>query len=75
MIKEGLNMENFVFDADKWDKFKDILSQEDKANLEIIMNRAKINAGSEQDLNTSLTKSEKVWRAKFVWDAILWGLY
>jgi len=73
MILEGLAMENFADDADRWGEFKKLLSQEDKVNMESILKKARINADTRVDLNTTLTKQEKTWTTNFAWRAILWG--
>jgi len=73
MILEGLAMKNFADDADRWEEFKKLLSQEDKANLESILTKARINADNGVDLNTTLTKQEKTWTTNIVCQAILWG--
>ena len=66
-------MKNIADDADRWEEFKKLLSQEDKANLESVLKKAKTNEDRDVDFNTKLTKSEKTWTTNFVWQAILWG--
>ena len=66
-------MKNIADDADRWGEFKKLLSQEDKANLESVLKKAKTNEDKDVDFNTKLTKNEKTWTTNFVWQAILWG--
>jgi hypothetical protein len=66
-------MEMFADDADRWDEFKKLLSQEDKDSMERILKKARINADTRVDLNTALTKQEKTWTTNFAWRAFLWG--
>lgn len=73
MILEGLAMKNFADDTDRREEFKKRFSQEDKANLESILKKARINADNGVDLNTTLTKQEMTWTTNFAWQAILWG--
>lgn len=75
MIMGVLAMNNFEDDADRWVEFENLLSQEDKANLESILKKAQMKADGGLGLNTTLTKHEKIWTTNFVWQAILWGLY
>ena len=73
MILEGLAMENFADDTDRREEFKKRFSQEDKANLENILKKVRINADTGANLNTTLTKQEQTWTTNFVWQAFLWG--
>lgn len=66
-------MNMFADDADRRDKFQKLLSQEDKYCMESVLKKARINADTRADLNTALTKQEKIWRANFAWKAFLWG--
>jgi hypothetical protein len=66
-------MGKFVDDADQWDEFKKLLSLEDKDSMERILKKARINTGTQVDLNTALTKQEKTWTTNFAWQAFLWG--
>jgi hypothetical protein len=49
-------MGNFTDDADRWDEFKKLLSQEDKASMESILKKTRINTDTGVDLSTTLTK-------------------
>jgi len=46
-------MKNFADDADRWEEFKKLLSQEDKANLESVLKKAKTNEDKDVDFNTN----------------------
>jgi hypothetical protein len=60
---------------DRWRNFKRTWSEEDKANLESVLKKVKINVDNEMDLNTLLTKPEMTWTTGFVWRAVLWEFY
>jgi uncharacterized protein YeaO (DUF488 family) len=66
-------MGNFTDDADRWDEFKKRFTQEDKANMESILKKARINTDTRVDLSTTLTKQERTWTTNFAWRAVLWG--
>jgi hypothetical protein len=66
-------MGNFTDDADRWDEFKKLLSQEDKASMESILKKTRINTDTGVDLSTTLTKQERTWSTNFAWRAFLWG--
>ena len=44
--------------SDRWKNFKKLWSEEDKANLECILKKVKMNMDKDMDLNTILTKQE-----------------
>lgn len=73
MNLEGFVMKMFTDDADRRDKFQKLLSQEDKACMERVLKKSRINADTRGDLKTTLTKQEKTWIANFAWVAFLWG--
>jgi hypothetical protein len=68
-------MDNFAGDIGKWDEFKKLFTQEDKATLERILKKVDIDVYTRVNLDTTLTKQDKTWVANFVWRAILWGFY
>ena len=61
--------------AYRWKNFKKIWFEEDKANLESILKKVKINVDNRIDLNNSLTKQEMAWTTGFAVRAVLWDFY
>ena len=61
--------------AYRWKNFKKIWFEEDKANLESILKKVKINVDNRIDLNNSLTKQEMAWTTGFAVRAVLWEFY
>lgn len=70
----GLVMEKSANGTKGWEEFNKIFSQEEKANLESILVKAKITTENGEDLKTVLTRQEKIRASNFAWQAILWGL-
>jgi uncharacterized protein YeaO (DUF488 family) len=73
MILEGLAMGNFTDDEDRWNEFKNRFTEEDKASMESILKKTRINTDTGVDLSTTLTKQERTWSTNFAWRAFLWG--
>ena len=61
--------------AYRWKNFKKIWFEEDKANLESILKKVKVNVDNGIDSNNSLTKQEKAWTTGFAVRAVLWEFY
>jgi hypothetical protein len=59
----------------RWKNFKKIWFEEDKANLESILKKVKVNVDNGIDLNNSLTKQEMAWTTGFAVRAVLWEFY
>ena len=59
----------------RWKNFKKIWFEEDKANLESILKKVKVNVENGIDLNNSLTKQEMAWTTGFAVRAVLWEFY